>query len=128
MAREPPRAHYGSEWEAIGSIASRRRSSSVACGWRPPAWIHSGYTSARGQLLEIARKNNIPILLTNQVYAAFDDKTKIKAVGGDILTYSSKCLIELQPLHKNKRKAILRKHRSIPEKEIEFEIKEKGIF
>ena len=50
-------------------------------------------------------------------------------VGGDILKYGSKCLIELQNLHKNKRRIILRKHRSQPEgKEIIFEIKEKGIF
>lgn len=81
-----------------------------------------------GKLLEIARKNNIPILLTNQVYSDFDDKTKIKMVGGDIITYNSKCLIELQLLNKANRKALLRKHRSLPEKEITFEIKEKGIY
>jgi len=80
-------------------------------------------------LTEIARKQNIPILLTNQVYSSFDERDKINMVGGDILKYGSKCLIELQKAHKNKRRAILRKHRSIPEsEEIIFEIKNDGLF
>ena len=81
-----------------------------------------------GKLLEISRKNSIPIILTNQVYADFDDRNKVRMVGGDIISYNSKCLIELQPFGHNKRKAMLRKHRSLPEKEVEFEIREKGIF
>jgi DNA repair protein RadB len=81
-----------------------------------------------GQLLEIARKNSIPVILTNQVYADFDDKTQIKMVGGDIITYTSKCLIELKPLNSNKRRAILKKHRSIAEREVDFEIKGEGIY
>lgn len=79
-------------------------------------------------LVEIARKNNLPVLLTNQVYASFDDRNKINIVGGDLLNYRSKCLIELQLLHGSKRKAILRKHRSLPQREIVFEIKESGFF
>ncbi len=80
-------------------------------------------------LTEIARNKNIPILLTNQVYSSFDERDKINMVGGDILKYGSKCLIELQKAHKNKRKAILRKHRSLPEsEEIIFEIKNEGLF
>ena len=79
-------------------------------------------------LVEIARKNKIPVLLTNQVYASFDDKSKINIVGGDLLNYRSKCLIELQSSHGSKRKAILRKHRSLPQREIVYEIKEQGLF
>ncbi|MBS3132696.1 DNA repair and recombination protein RadB [Candidatus Woesearchaeota archaeon] len=81
-----------------------------------------------GKLLQISRKNSIPVLLTNQVYADFDNPNRIKMVGGDILAYSSKCLIELQLLSKNQRKALIKKHRSIPEREITFEIREKGFF
>lgn len=79
-------------------------------------------------LVEIARKRKIPILLTNQVYADFDNKDNIKIVGGDLLKYTSKCLIELKIVPKNKRAAILRKHRHIPEKKAFFEIQEKGFF
>ncbi len=79
-------------------------------------------------LTEIARKKGIPVIITNQVYSNFDDRSKVNIVGGDVLKYGSKCLIELQIIPNNKRRAILRKHRSMSEKEILFEIKESGIF
>jgi DNA repair protein RadB len=76
---------------------------------------------------EVARKKDIPVLIANQVYANFEDKNKISMVGGDILKYTSKCLIELQVLANGNRKAILRKHRSIQEgKEAVFKIVENG--
>ncbi len=78
-------------------------------------------------LTEIARNKEIPVLLTNQVYADFDNRERVNMVGGDILKYGSKCLIELQ-CYKNCRRAILRKHRSIEEgKLVDFNIVEKGI-
>ncbi len=78
-------------------------------------------------LNEIARKHNIPVLLTSQVYSSFEG-SRIKIVGGDILLYTSKCLLEIEPVHGGKRKLLLRKHRSIGgEKELLFEIVEKGI-
>jgi DNA repair protein RadB len=79
-------------------------------------------------LSEIARKKNIPVLITNQVYSDFDDRDKVKIVGGDLLKYGSKCLIELQKTPDGKRRAIVKKHRSIAEdKEIVFEIIQEGI-
>ncbi len=79
-------------------------------------------------LSEIASKKNIPIIITNQVYSDFGEKDKVKMVGGDILKYWSKCLIELQITEQGNRKAILRKHRSQPEgKEIVFKIVQTGI-
>ena len=81
-----------------------------------------------GSLTEIARKKDIPVLVTNQVYADFDDKDKVNIVGGDLLKYGSKCLIELQITPDNNRRWILKKHRSIkPEKEIIFKIVDGGI-
>lgn len=80
-----------------------------------------------GLLSEIARKNNIPSIVTSQVYTSFENG-KLNLVGGDILKYGSKCLIELQVLNNGKRKLILKKHRSLPsEKELIYEIVEKGI-
>lgn len=79
-------------------------------------------------LTEIARKKNIPILISNQVYSDFDNRERVKIVGGDILRYGSKCLIELQVGHKGLRKAILKKHRNMQEdKEVLFRIEDKGI-
>jgi len=79
-------------------------------------------------LSEIARKKKIPVLITNQVYADFDNKDKVNIVGGDLLKYGSKCLIELQTTPSGNRRAVLKKHRSLSaEKEITFKIVEKGI-
>lgn len=73
-------------------------------------------------LTTIARTYGIPILLTTQVYADFEEKDKVKIVGGDILKYGSKCLVELEK-YKTVRKATVIKHRSIPElKAIFFQI------
>ncbi len=85
-------------------------------------------------LAEIARKKNMPIIVTNQVYYAFLTEDEFKQgkektanmVGGDLLKYWSKCLIELEGSG-NRRKAILRKHRSLPEKELSFNIVNSGI-
>jgi len=85
-------------------------------------------------LSEIARKKNIPVLVTDQVYSDFVrseelkslDEKKVHMVGGDLIKYWAKCIIELKK-EKDKRKAILRKHRSLPEKEFVFQITNKGI-
>jgi len=78
-------------------------------------------------LVEIARKNKIPVLVSNQVYADFDNKNEVKMVGGDLLKYGSKCLLELKKFH-NGRGLILRKHRSLPEgKEAMFKIIQQGL-
>lgn len=85
-------------------------------------------------LAEIARTRNIPVIITNQVYSEFLSEEEFKAgkqkeihmVGGDLLKYWSKCLIELK-LERGKKTAILRKHRSLPEKSFEFEIISSGV-
>jgi len=92
-------------------------------------------------LAEIARKREIPVIATNQVYSNFLSEEELRAgkeksvsmVGGDILKYWSKCIIELKMERGGRRRAILRKHRSLPEKELVFEIinsgvRRKGIF
>ena len=85
-------------------------------------------------LAEIARKNNIPIMITNQVYNEFLSEEDFQAgkerevfmVGGDILKYWSKCILEIKN-ERGKRSIIIRKHRSIGEKKLEFEIINSGI-
>jgi DNA repair protein RadB len=80
-----------------------------------------------GMLNEICRKQHIPVVITNQVYSEFTTN-RVNMVGGDILKYGSKCLLELQPLASGWRKIVLRKHRSIAgEKEALFQIIDKGI-
>ena len=78
-------------------------------------------------LVEIARKRQIPVLITNQVYADFNNQDKVKMVGGDLLKYGSKCLIELFNFS-NCRGLVVRKHRHLPEGiECKFRIVQKGI-
>lgn len=74
-------------------------------------------------LAEIARKRNIPVIVTNQVYNWEDEK---RMVGGDILRYWSKCHIELRN-EKGIRTAFLRKHRSLREKSFDFQVIDSGI-
>jgi DNA repair protein RadB len=78
-------------------------------------------------LTEISRRWKIPVLITNQVYADFENRDRVKMVGGDLLKYSSKCLIELMKFN-NYRGLVLRKHRSLPEGlEVKFRINGKGL-
>lgn len=89
-----------------------------------------------GVLTDIARILNIPVIITNQVYADFDRKDGVNMVGGDILKYTSKSLIELSIVkpkydydHLNRiRKMRIMKNRFLPEgKKVYFEINNKGI-
>jgi len=85
--------------------------------------INSELAKQMKTLAEIARKKNIPVIVTNQVYR-WEDSDRM--VGGDILKYWGKCLIELVN-DKGRRCAFLRKHRSLPEKSLSFQIINSGI-
>ncbi|MBU2562726.1 MAG: DNA repair and recombination protein RadB [Nanoarchaeota archaeon] len=86
-------------------------------------------------LAEISRRQKIPIIITNQVYSGFlswEDQKKgvrkeVNIVGGDLFKYWSKCIIELVN-DGGRKKAILLKHRSLSNKELTFEIRQKGVF
>ncbi|MDO5824205.1 DNA repair and recombination protein RadB [Methanobrevibacter sp.] len=84
-----------------------------------------------GILSKIARQYDIAVILTNQIYSSFDDEgnNDIKAVGGTILQYWSKAIIQLERGDEiNQRIATLKRHRSIPEgKQTVFSITSKGI-
>ncbi|MEM4347000.1 MAG: DNA repair and recombination protein RadB [Candidatus Altiarchaeota archaeon] len=78
------------------------------------------------QLLKVARKNNIPVLITNQVYTDINTQ-KVVPIGGDILRYWAKIVISLEKFN-DRRFAILEKHKFLPEgAKLEFKICEKGI-
>lgn len=84
-----------------------------------------------GILSKIARIYDIAVVVTNQIYNAFDDEgnNDIRAVGGTILQYWSKVIIQLERGDEvNKRVATLRRHRSIPEgHQAVFAIASRGI-
>ena len=71
-----------------------------------------------GRLSRIARKHYIAVVITNQIYSVFDDDTDgaVAPVGGTILTYWSKIMVELARGNVNgERCASLKRHRSRPE-------------
>lgn len=84
-----------------------------------------------GVLSKIARQYDIAVILTNQIYNAFDEdgNNDIKAVGGTILQYWSKVIIQLERGEDvNQRVATLKRHRSIAEgKQAVFSIASIGI-
>lgn len=74
-------------------------------------------------LAELARKQELPVIVTNQVYQ-WEQQSRM--VAGDIMKYWSKCLIELTN-DSGRRSAYLQKHRSLPEKRLDFQIVQEGI-
>jgi DNA repair protein RadB len=66
-------------------------------------------------LTEIARKKQIPVILTSQVYADFEDKERTRAIGGDTIKYWSRAMLEIQKMRGDLRKVTIVKHRSIKE-------------
>lgn len=65
-------------------------------------------------LLGLARKNDVAVLITNQVYTNVENN-ELCPVGGNMLEHLSKVIIQLEKIDWGKRRAILRKHRSMPE-------------
>jgi DNA repair protein RadB len=80
-------------------------------------------------LLEIARDERIPVLVTSQVYSAMDGTDRTVMYGGEFMKYASKCLLEFSyNPDSGVRKVALRKHRSHPESEPRaFRITNEGI-
>ena len=75
-------------------------------------------------LLNIAKKKNVAVLITNQVS---DTSNGFKATGGKLLEYWSKTIIRMEKLDKS-RELILEKHRYSEEGErIRYKIVKKGI-
>jgi DNA repair protein RadB len=84
-----------------------------------------------GILSKIARQYDVAVVVTNQIYSAIDEEgnNDIKAIGGTILQYWSKVIIQLERGDEtNQRIATLIRHRSIPEgKKAMFTISSNGI-
>lgn len=84
-----------------------------------------------GILSKMARTYDIAVVLTNQIYSAIDEdgNNDIRAVGGTILQYWSKVIIQLERGDEiNQRIATLIRHRSIPEgRKATFSITSRGI-
>jgi DNA repair protein RadB len=77
------------------------------------------------KLSDLARKHNLAVIITNQVYSNEDGSTE--PIGGSILKYWSKAIVELVRSNEG-RVAILRRHRSLKENvRVGFVITREGI-
>ena len=78
-------------------------------------------------LLELARRHDIAVIITNQVYMDIENG-KLRASGGLALEHLSKVIVQLEKIGEGRRRAILKKHRSMPEGlSCEFIITERGV-
>jgi DNA repair protein RadB len=78
-------------------------------------------------LLAVARKFDLPVVITNQVFHDIDNDT-VSPIGGHILYHNAKAIIKLEKIVDNARRATIIKHRSIPEGiNVEFKITGNGI-
>lgn len=122
ILRLPKMISENIELVIIDSIASQYRAQLARDGKE----ANSKLSQQINALFAVASDNDIPVLVTSQVYADFEGDG-VNVVGGDIVKYSSKCMIELQN-EDGKRSMIVRKHRFLPAgKSINFSINNIGI-
>ena len=70
------------------------------------------------QLLMLARRYDLAVIITNQVYSDIEEgKGKLRPSGGYALEHLSKVIVQLEksPQGRGKRRATIKKHRSMPE-------------
>lgn len=78
------------------------------------------------RLLGFAKRYEIPVLVTNQVYMDID-RGALKGLGGTTLEHISKVIVRIEK-RDGLRRAVLEKHRSMPENiSFDFEIVKEGI-
>lgn len=65
-------------------------------------------------LTGLARRYDLAVLLTNQVYTRVEDDS-IRPLGGRMLEHWTKAIVELEKLEGERRRASVRKHRSMAE-------------
>jgi DNA repair protein RadB len=79
------------------------------------------------ELQEMARKNRIPVVITNQVYTEIETG-ELRPLGGTSLEHMCKAIIYLEKAGEGLRRARLMKHRSLPEGECaEFRLTSRGL-
>ena len=81
---------------------------------------------AVADLVATALQAEVPVLFTNQVWRSVRDGT-LEPLGGSFLNHAAKTILRFDRLPGNRRRAILVKHRSLPEGSAEFRIGPTGL-
>jgi DNA repair protein RadB len=89
--------------------------------------INKALASQIAKLSRLARKHNLAVVITTQVYSSYDNDDGVEPVGGTMLKYWSKVIIELKRDGKDI-EAVLVRHRALPEgMHARFRITKSGI-
>lgn len=79
------------------------------------------------KLLTLARKQNLPVVVTSQVYTDVETGA-FEALGGNVLHHNAKTIIRVERLAPGKRRAVLMKHRHLAEgRNAVFYLTDRGI-
>jgi DNA repair protein RadB len=77
-------------------------------------------------LVATSLRAQVPTILTNQVWRSVRDGT-LEPLGGSFLNHAAKTILRFDRLSGNRRRAVLVKHRSLPEGAAEFRITGTGL-
>lgn len=89
--------------------------------------VRNELTKESEMLLTAARRSDVPVIITSQVYTNIGSGT-IEFLGGHALHHNAKTIIRLDKVYKGKRTATIIKHRSLPEgRKVGYQIVETGI-
>jgi DNA repair protein RadB len=77
-------------------------------------------------LVATAFRVGVPAILTNQVWRSVRDGT-LEPLGGSFLNHAAKTILRFDRLPGDRRRAVLMKHRSLPEGSAEFRITSTGL-
>ena len=79
------------------------------------------------QLTQLARKRDIPVVVTNQVTTNLETD-ELEPLGGQIVRHMSKAIVRLEKVGPSRRRATVLKHRSVAELlSAEFRITTRGL-
>ena len=122
LTKTPQMVTEDTDLVIVDSIASQYRAAMA----RGEEDLNNRLSEQVNALFKVAADHEIPVLMTSQVYADMEGDG-VKVVGGDIVKYNSKCLIELR--NDDFREAVLQKHRFLPAgKSARFVIDTVGIY
>jgi DNA repair protein RadB len=89
--------------------------------------VRNDFVRQTEALLDLARKNDIAVLLTSQVYSNINTGS-VEFLGGHALHHNAKTIIRLDKRNNGRRTAVIIKHRSLPEgRSADYRIIECGI-
>jgi DNA repair protein RadB len=77
-------------------------------------------------LVVTAMRAHVPVLITNQVWRSMREGT-LEPVGGSYLNHAAKTILFFERLPGPRRRAVLKKHRDLPEGSAEFRITDSGL-